>query len=128
MKKSTFAISAIAVIILAAASSVAMVELMHGDHKLTHTAWKDVYQEPRAMMRGVDAVVVARHIGTSPGRVAFSTDPNDALPFELNHFVVERGLKGLPAGASFTLERVGGVLNGDTVHLDADGGAYTPGQ
>ena len=128
MKKSTFAVSALAVIILAAASSVAMVQFDHGDHNLTHTAWKDVYVEPEAMVRGVDAVVVARHIGTSPGRVALSSDPSDAVPFELNHFIVERGFKGLQAGDSFTLERVGGVLNGDTILLDADGGPYVPGQ
>lgn len=128
MKKTTFAISAVAVIALAVASSIGVVQAFHPDHNRFHAAWKDVYTEPAAMMRGVDAIVVARHVGTSPGRIAYSGDAEDAVPFELNHFVVERGMKGLPAGSSFTVERVGGDAGGATVYLDADGGAYAPGQ
>ena len=130
MKRTTFAVAAFAVVAIAVASSVAMVELSHeGSHgNRFHTSWKDVYTAPEPMIEDVHGVVVARHIGTSPGRVAFSSDPGDALPFELNHFVVERGLKGFKAGDSLTVERVGGDRNGERVILDADGGPYVPGQ
>ena len=128
MKKTTFAISAVAVIALAVASSFGVAQALHPEHNRFHAAWKDTYVEPAAMMRGVDAIVIARHVGTSPGRIAYSDNPEDAVPFELNHFVVERGLKGLPAGTAFTLERVGGDLDGMTVYLDADGGAYRKGE
>lgn len=129
MKKTTFAFAALAVIALAAASSLTTVHLFHSDDaKRFHTAWKDQFDEPVAQIRAVDAIVVARLVGTSPGRVAYSTDPGDVVPFELNHFVVEKGIKGLGAGESFTLERVGGEIAGERVVLDADGGAYTDGE
>lgn len=129
MKKTTFAIVAIAVIVAAGASSIGAVNAFH-DHesKRFHTAWKDIYAEPGAQIRGVDAVVVARLVSKSPGRVAFSDDPSDAIPFELNHFVVEEGFKGARAGQTITVERVGGRIEGHNVYLDADGGEYTEGE
>ena len=128
MKKTTFAIAAVAVIALAVASSLTVVKAFQHDHNRFHAAWKDRYTEPVAMMRGVDAIVVARMVGTSPGRIAYSDNPEDVVPFELNHFVVERGMKGLPAGAAVTVERVGGDAGGATVYLDADGGPYQQGE
>lgn len=129
MKKTTFAIAAIAVIVAAAASSIGAVGAFH-DHesKRFHTAWKDIYAEPGDQIRGVDAVVVARLASKSPGRIAFSDDPSDAVPFELNHFVVEQGFKGVRAGQTITVERVGGAIDGQHVSLDADGGEYKEGE
>ena len=130
MKKSTFFVAAVAVIALAVASSFGALQLFHDhdDAKRFHAAWKDTFVTPGMMMQSVDAIVVARHAGVSPGRVAFSSDPEDAVPFELNHFVVERGFKGVNAGTNITIERVGGVADGETVVLDADGGPYVPGE
>lgn len=131
MKKRTFFLAATAVIALAVASSLGSLQLFHQTHdadaKRFHTAWKDTYAAPGPMVRDVDAVVVARHIGASPGRVAFSDNPEDAVPFELNHFVVEQGMKGVKSGAAITIERVGGSVNGESVILDADGGPYVAG-
>lgn len=129
MKKTTFAIAAIAVIVLAGASSIAGVNAFH-DHesKRFHTAWKDVYTEPGEQIRGVDGIVVARLVGKSPGRVAVSDGATDAVPFELNHFEVEQGFKGVRAGQTITVERVGGEIDGQRVFLDADGGEYTEGE
>lgn len=132
MKKRTFFLASIAVIALAIASSLGSVQLLDLDQNASarrfHTAWKDTYAAPGAMVRGVDAIVLARFVGTSPGRVAFSDNPEDAVPFELNHFVVEQGMKGVKSGAAITIERVGGVANGESIILDADGGAYTAGE
>lgn len=130
MKRTTFAVATLAVVAIAVASSLAMVQVFHDENHGTrfHTSWKDVYAEPSMMIRDVDGLVAARHIGTSPGRVAFSDNPEDAVPFELNHFIVERGFKGFSAGDTFTVERVGGALHGETIVLDADGGAYVPGE
>lgn len=129
MRKSTYVFAALAVVALGVATSIGALQLFHQhDEKRFHTAWKDTFQAPGQMIRSVDAVVVARHTGTSPGRVAFSDNPEDAVPFELNHFVIEQGMKGLAHGTTLTVERVGGDANGETVFLDADGGPYTPGQ
>ena len=129
MKKTTFAIVAIAVIVAAGASSIGVVSALHEHQsKRFHTAWKDVYVEAGDQIRGVDAIVVARLVGKSPGRVAFSDDPSDAVPFELNHFEVEQGFKGVRAGQTITVERVGGDVDGQRVFLDADGGEYTEGE
>ncbi|HUP61358.1 MAG TPA: hypothetical protein VNA69_13155 [Thermoanaerobaculia bacterium] len=128
MKKTTFAIAAVAVIALAVGSSLTAVKTFSHDHPRFHTSWKDTFEKPGQLIRGVEAIVVARHVGTSPGRVAFSDNPEDAVPFELNHFIVEKGLKGLPSGSSFTLERVGGRVHNEVVVLDSDGGPYVPGE
>lgn len=132
MKKSTFFLASVAVIALAVASSLGSVQLFHQTHdadaKRFHTAWKDTYPTPGPMVRDVDAVVLARHVGSSAGRVAFSDNPEDAVPFELNHFVVEHGMKGVNSGAGITVERVGGVANGESIVLDADGGSYVAGE
>lgn len=118
--------------VLAIASSLGSIHLFelneYASGKRFHTAWKDTYAAPGAMVRGVDAIVMARFVGTSPGRVAFSDNPEDAIPFELNHFVVEEGMKGARSGAAITIERVGGVANGESVILDADGGSYVAGE
>ena len=132
MKKRTLFLASVAVMALAVASSLGSIQLFdlneNAGGKRFHTAWKDTYAAPGAMVRGVDAIVMARFVGTSPGRVAFSDNPEDAIPFELNHFVVEQGMKGVRSGAAITIERVGGVANGESIVLDADGGSYVAGE
>lgn len=129
MKKSTFFIALLVFAALGVTTSLVSVQVFHShDGQMSHAAWKDVYESPAAQIRGVDAVVVARHVGTSPGRVVIGENPEDVTPFELNHFVVTRGMKGLGEGDPLTVERVGGDANGHTILLDADGGPYVPGQ
>lgn len=129
MKKSTFFIALLTVAALGVTASLVSVQVFHShDGRVSHAAWKDVYESPMAQIHGVDAVVLARHVGTSPGRVVIGENPDDVTPFELNHFVVTRGMKGLGTGEPFTVERVGGDANGHTILLDADGGPYVPGQ
>lgn len=128
MKKSTFAFASLVITAFAAVAGVSVVALQHSDEQPRfQAAWKDVFDRPDSMVRSVDLIVVARHLGTSPGRVAFSSDPADAVPFELNHFVVERGMKGVRPGSSITVERLGGDRDGESIVLDADGGPYEAG-
>lgn len=91
-------------------------------------AWAYRTDDPKLMARDVDAVVVATLVRTSPGRVAYSSDPSDSVPFELNEFRVEQGWKQLKTGALVTVERVGGAVNGERVLFDSDGGPYVTGQ
>lgn len=128
MNKKRFAIAAVVVVAAAVVTGMLLAPLTH-DHDSFHMAWKDTFETPRAMIRNVDAIVVARMIGTSPGRVAFSTSPEDAVPFELNHFQVERSfVDGISSGAALTVERIGGAVDDERIVLDADGGAYIPGE
>lgn len=129
MKKTTFRLSLVAVVAVAAAAAFASGNFIHhaisGDRDLSHTAWKDNFATPEELVEGVDLIVHATMVGTSPGRVAYSDDPNDFVPFELNRFVVRNVMKGdLAPGASVTVERVGGVLAGQRVQFDSDGGDF----
>lgn len=127
-KKKVYA-SAFAVTFLALGASFVTGTFIHhqlaADSPRSHMAWKDVYGSARSMTADVDVVVVGRMVGTSPGRVAHSDDPQDIVPFELSHFVAERVLKGpIANGSSVTVERVGGTIAGDTIVMDGDGGPY----
>lgn len=127
MTKTKFAIAAFLVTLTAVGTSLAVVESLHPESPRFQAAWKDVFDQPEAMIRSVDAVVLARHVGTSPGRVAFSSDPGDAVPFELNHFTVERGMKGFRPDSALTIERIGGEQNGEVIRMDGDGGPFVAG-
>ncbi|HEX2049317.1 MAG TPA: hypothetical protein VHJ34_01650 [Actinomycetota bacterium] len=96
------------------------------DARVVHASWVDVYERPGAMVRDVDAIVVARFLGATPGRVATGS-AGESIPFELAKFAVERSLKGTSA-ATVTVERVGGVAGGQQVVFESDGGSYTAGQ
>lgn len=91
----------------------------------SHAAWKQVFDSPSQLTRGVDAVVLARAVSVAPGRIAYSANGEDALPFQVYDFEVVRGIKGVKAGQRIQVERAGGVApNGRPVLLDVDGGAY----
>ncbi len=95
--------------------------------RAVHASWANYYKRPAALARDVDAIVVARLTGTSPGRVAVGDSPQDKVPFELAHFKVERALKG-STGPTVVVERVGGVVEGQRVVFQSDGGPYVVGQ
>jgi hypothetical protein len=96
---------------------------------VTRAAWKDIYQTPKQLIRGVDAVALVRHVSAEPGRVAVGDSDEDTLQFILNHFTVVDAVKGdLTVGSDIVVEQTGemtteGVLTG----IDSDGGDYTPG-
>jgi hypothetical protein len=90
--------------------------------------WKEVYASPSEMARRVDAVVLARVTGTRPGRVVWSENGEDALPFQVVELSVIEGLRGAAKTERIFLERVGGTApDGRAVDLSYDGGAFEPG-
>lgn len=90
--------------------------------------WKEVYASPAEMARRVDAVVLARVTGTRPGRVVWSENGEDALPFQIVELEVLEGLRGAVKAERLLLERAGGTApDGRAVDLSYDGGAFERG-
>lgn len=93
----------------------------------TMAAWAYKTSDAKQMARDVDAIVVATWVGVSPGRVAYSSNSEDALAFELNDFNVEEVIKGRRlVGGSVMVERVATNQMGRLVDFDYDGGAFLP--
>lgn len=90
--------------------------------KLTAAAWKEKYRSVDEMAKRVDVVVLARAVAVNPGRVAYSSNGEDALPFEVVEFTAISGLKGVRDGTPISVERVGGVDNGQSIFFGDDGG------
>lgn len=94
----------------------------------TRAVWKEVYRTPAQMAARADAVVLARVAGVEPGRIAFSANGEDALPFQVVELDVVRAFKGALAGERISLERAGGTApDGRAVNLDFDGGEFEEG-
>lgn len=94
----------------------------------TRAVWKELYQTPAQMAARADAVVLARVAGVEPGRVAWSANGEDALPFQNVELDVVRAFKGASPGETISLERAGGTApDGREVNLDFDGGAFEAG-
>jgi hypothetical protein len=101
----------------------------HHDRELGHAAWEKVFDNPRGLVRGVDTVVLAQAVSVAPGRVAYSDQEEDALPFQVWQFEVVHGVKGAGSGETVLVERAGGVdPGGHRLRLDADGGEFEVGQ
>ena len=97
--------------------------------RIVQAAWKHTFESVSGMARGVDAIVLAEAVQTRPGRIAYSDNGEDALPFEEVVFRVERGLKGAQPGSEIVVERAGGRdFDDHVVVLDADGGPFTIGR
>lgn len=93
--------------------------------RLSSAAWKEKYKSTDDLIKGVDTVVLAKALGVDPGRIAFSADGEDALPFEIVRFEVLNGLKGESAGSQVSVERAGGTdPSGYSVNVDIDGGEF----
>lgn len=76
-----------------------------------------------------DAIVVAEALATHPGRIAFSDDGQEHLPFQLVEFTVRDAIKGATTGDRLFVERVGGMdLDGAYVDFELDGGGYVDGR
>ena len=93
--------------------------------KFSHAAWKVKFDAPSDLPRGADVVVLGTAVSSRPGRIAFSENGEDSLPFEEVTFQVVRGMKGIRSGESVVVERAGGIdYEGQNVLLDADGGLF----
>jgi hypothetical protein len=92
----------------------------------TAASWKETFNSPQGLSRGVDAVVLAAAAQAVPGRIATSENGEDSLSFELVELDVVTGLKGVKTGERITLERAAETESG--FFLDADGGPFEIGQ
>jgi hypothetical protein len=120
---------AVAVAGLAAAAVAGWSFHGHEGARVVQAHWKHRFESPSDLARGADAVVLARAAAVRPGRMAWSDNGEDSLPFEEIEFEVVRGVKGARGGDSIVVERAGGVdASGEVVRLDADGGPFEPGK
>lgn len=110
---------ALAVAVVGAASGVLMGNAF-APAPSAHAAWKDVFEAPSQLSRSVDSIVVAKAVGVEPGRVAYSSDGKDSLPYQVYEFEVVNGVKGAAKGERLFVERAGGP----GLVLDVDGGPF----
>ena len=90
--------------------------------------WKEVYKNVDEMVKSADKVVLAQAIDRQPGRIAYSSNGEDALPFEVVSFRVIDNVKGKKGDTIIYVELAGGVdPEGTQVYLDADGGDFEVG-
>jgi hypothetical protein len=130
MRRSTFLLAAIGVLTLglAASWSIGGVLGSRTEQQRFNAAWKYRAVSVDQMARDVHAVAVARFKGARPGRVAYSSNHESSVSFELNQFVVERGIKGVPTGTKLVLERASALQDGRApVFPDHDGGPFEVG-
>jgi hypothetical protein len=122
ISRKTFWSIALAVAVAGAGAGV-LVGNAFAPQPSAHAAWKDVFEAPSQLARGVDSIVLARAVGVEPGRVAQSDDGKDFLPYQVYEFEVVRGVKGIATGERVFVERAGspGLV------LDVDGGNYEMG-
>jgi hypothetical protein len=93
----------------------------------TAASWKEHFKGIGEMVKASDAIVLARADSVAPGRVAYSSDGEDSLAFEVVNFTVTRGMKGERTGSTVSLERVSST-QGDTVaYFNFDGGNFEVG-
>lgn len=137
MKRKTFLIITVFVALCGLSISALIGAKQHQDeraqdkqpsHIKSSAFWKEVYTNPEEMVKSVDTIVLAQAIDRRPGRVAYSSNGEDDLPFEIIAFRVVNGLKGEKDEQIIYVERAGGVdTEGKEVHLDIDGGDFEMG-
>ena len=97
------------------------------DGTRTAASWKHHFKDAKELVKSADAVVVARADSVAPGRVAYSSDGQDSLAFEVVNFTVVDGLKGEKDGSAISVERVSSTQGGDVAYFNFDGGNYEVG-
>lgn len=135
MKRKNFLILTIFVALCGLSASAMFGLKRHQDEKAqkpsrskSAAVWKEVYQNPEEMVKRVDRIVLAQAIDRTPGRIAYSSNGEDVLPFEIVTFQVVNNIKGKKGDGIIYVERVGGVDHeGNQVYLDADGGDFEVG-
>lgn len=94
----------------------------------SHAVWKEVYKNVDEMVKSADTIVLGQAIDRQPGRIAYSSNGEDSLPFEVVSFRVVNNIKGKKGDGIIYVERAGGVdPEGNQVYLDADGGDFEVG-
>ena len=93
----------------------------------TAASWKQHFKDAKELVKASDAVVVARADSVAPGRVAYSSDGQDSLAFEVVNFTVLDGLKGEKDGSAVSVERVSSSQEGTVAYFDFDGGNFEVG-
>jgi len=135
MKRKNFLVLTILVALCGLSVSAMLGLKQHHDEKAqqpsrTRSAavWKEVYKNPDEMVKSVDTIVLAQAIDRQPGRIAYSPNGEDVLPFEVVSFRVVDNIKGKKGDGIIYVERAGGVdPEGKSVYLDADGGDFEVG-
>ena len=97
---------------------------------VTRASWKDIFDTPAALAKGVDAIALVTAGSTEPSRSVAGDYDSSPVSFVLNHFIVNEALKGgLTPGAQITVEQTA-ERHGDgaLVGIDSDGGPYVGGQ
>jgi hypothetical protein len=89
--------------------------------------WKEHFDGIGQMVKASDAVVLARADSVAPGRVAFSSNNEDSLAFEVVNFTVLRGMKGERTGETVSVERVSSTQDGTVAYFNFDGGDFEVG-
>ena len=113
MTRKTFWIGTI-IVALCGLSVSAAIGLRHPErsHPTEHfsaAAWKEKYRTTDELIRRVDGIVLAQAVAATPGRVAYSANGEDALPFEVVEFRVVDGIKNFKTGDQVFVERAGGT-------------------
>ena len=132
MKRKNFLILTIFVALCGLSVSAMLGLKQHQDEKAQQPSrsksaavWKEVYKNPDEMVKRVDQIVLAQAIDRQPGRIAYSSNSEDVVPFEVVSFRVVDNIKGKKGDGVIYVERVGGVDHeGNQVYLDADGGDF----
>ncbi|MBA2514324.1 MAG: hypothetical protein H0V26_08350 [Solirubrobacterales bacterium] len=93
----------------------------------TAASWKHHFKDAKELVKGSDAVVIARADSVAPGRVAHSEGGDDSLAFEVVNFTVVDGLKGAKDGSTVSIERVSGTQAGAVAYFNFDGGNFEVG-
>jgi hypothetical protein len=91
-------------------------------------SWKQHFKDAKELVKGSDAVVLARADSVAPGRVAYSSDGEDSLAFEVVNFTVVDGMKGEKNGSTVSVERVSSTTpDGNMAYFNFDGGNFEVG-
>ena len=95
----------------------------------SQAAWAFEAQNPGALARYAESIVLAQVVATYPGRVATSANGEDLLPFQIVELHVQNALKGSFPDGRVYVERAGGREPGTGVEhvIDIDGGEFDVG-
>lgn len=130
MIRRTFLIYTMIVALCGLSVSAALGWMHHGKPEgtvRTAASWKHHFKQVKDMVKNADAVVIARADSVAPGRVAYSSNGEDSLAFEVVNFTVVDGLKGAKGGSTVSVERVSSSQGDTTVYFGFDGGNFEMG-
>lgn len=130
ISRKSFWLGTLAVVAAGLVAGVAIGDrLVHQPRHYAEAAWAQVFSSTADLTHGVDTIVLAQALDTRPGRVAYSDNGEDALPFQVTEFEVIRPMKGAREYDHIYVERAGGIdPEGQQVIVDADGGSFEQGR